>query len=452
MSRSADYYVLIRGGQRSCYTEVWGALRRELVFGPAALEEWLTTGELADEAPDDLSGLAIVDFDSKVLLWGETEPLEIPAVHSCYQTLLASAWPGFTIQLIPRHNLHVVVDALEDEHPQTDAVPAIANLASPELTAEIAYDEQPTTVAEAANDFLCDFDSNHLEEDELAEDEADDDDDLEAEDDDEDGELPFTEDNEGVWLTTIDKRGKLSQRGLSALPLDLLDGLESAQQDLTALPGVDIPEERYVKGGMVIDHCRQEIGCWGGESPQLLSRLRAGWPAFHVDLLEGGYSDHCQRCHVSGKSLSQTQTLAILLPSLLNNRRVSFATLFQTVGGSVKRTAIQATGCLIFLLSLPLLLAGLFLNRWREIGYAWLTMVVIIAIGFKIIEYRIKAKYRDSIFGQSDQQLATQRPPVAGPTDLAGRKRQLDKLLVTSGLPEFSKVAPHMENLTGFTV
>ena len=64
MSRSAAFCVLIRDGQQQRYAEVWASLRRELIWGADEFEAWLVAGGEADWEPEDISAVAVVDFDT----------------------------------------------------------------------------------------------------------------------------------------------------------------------------------------------------------------------------------------------------------------------------------------------------------------------------------------------------------------------------------------------------
>ena len=48
--------------------------------------------------PEDISSVALVDFDNKKLLWGEQDGFETARSYSVYNRLLNKTWPGFSIE------------------------------------------------------------------------------------------------------------------------------------------------------------------------------------------------------------------------------------------------------------------------------------------------------------------------------------------------------------------
>lgn len=419
MSRSAVYCVLIRDGKKRWFAEVWGSLRRELIWGPEAFEAWLAAGEEVDWEPEDVSGAAIVDFDAKTLAWGEQEVVTPPRALTLYRQILQNAWPGFAIKQLPSTELSTPLYALLDSGEQP--------MSEDEDDEDEAWEERPSTVAEAAEYFYPQEDD-------------------EEEEDDEESEQPFSEDCPGAWLTIVDQNGKLRQRRLSAVSVDLLSGEKSAVQAVAKLGPLELPAEKHVTEGLWIEIGQRKIGYWGSEGEAIVERLRNGWSGWTVELAESGYAQQCQISELPGTPMSDAEALGQLLPALLSNKRMSMANLIGAVGGSLKKTAIKATGCLTLILSLPIVLTGFFMDRWKEAGYAIIALVVIVAGLFKFFEYRLKAKFKNSGLAEMDDSLDEQRPAVAGPLDEETRKHRVDAMLAACSLPALAEIEPHFDD------
>ncbi|MCC9641064.1 hypothetical protein LOC71_02180 [Rhodopirellula sp. JC740] len=415
MSRSAAYCVLIRDGNSRWFADVWGNLRRELVWGPDALESWLTAGEEIDWDPEDVCGAAIIDFDAQTLAWGEQDTLSPPRARALHHQLLQVAWPNFKIKRLAEHELDTTLySLLEEESPEEDDQPGL-------------WDDRHETVLEAARYFYPGMDDNEEDEDET----------------------PFSEGNTGAWLSIIDQQGKLRQRGLSGVSVDLLSGDKSAVKALAKLDQVMVPHEKYVTEGLWFDLREKSIHYWGPDGPSTVDGLQSNWANWKVHLADRGYLQQCEAIGVPGKPMTDAEALAIFLPQVLSNKRMTMAGMLGVVGGSLKKTAMKATGCLIVVLSIPILLAAFFMNMWKEAGYALITLVVIVAAVFKFIEFKLRSKFRQSGFAEKDEALEEQRPPVAGPLDEPARKQKLDEVLARCGLPPLSQIEPHFEDTAG---
>ncbi|MEZ6090659.1 MAG: hypothetical protein R3C05_22105 [Pirellulaceae bacterium] len=431
MSRSAAYFVLIRDGKASCFAEVWGTLYRELVWGPEAFEAWLTAGEETDWEPEDVSGIAIVDFDSRTLAWGESDVVMSPRGHLLYCRLLENSWPGFSLIDMSISELYRRLDALTDDGDE---------LRDRDDEESGPWEPRPDTVREAIENFRG-IDDEDEDEDYDDEDDEDGDD-----DDDDDFDPPFSEYCKGAWITIIDQDGKLRQRGMSAVSVDLLSGDRSTIDELIALEPVEVPEEKYVTEGLWMDLGNRTIQFWGTEGLSVVHRLRSGWPDWNVALADQGYRQQCQISGLDGKPMSDAEALAEFLPHVLSNKRMTLANVFGAMGGSLKKSAIKATGCLTFVLALPILLVGFFMDQWKAAGYALLTLVIIVVVLFKFVEMKIKSKFNRSGMSARDHDLEEQRPPVAGPLDETTRKKRISQMLVDCGLPTMAEVEPHFAN------
>lgn len=406
MSKSVTYSILIRDGNKRCFEDLWVPLYRELLWGPDAFEAWLREGEESEWEPEELAGLAVVDFDSNELRWGEREVLELPRVRAAHQRLLQQAWPGFKIRF------------LEDDEMYAEIYGPSEDEASP-------FDDRPETIREAAG--LCDDE---------------DDDDEEYEDEEDEGEA-FDEDYPGAWLTIIDDRGTVRHRLVRELSADLLGGDETVLQAITDLKSAEVPPEAVVKEGCWINVKDRAIGVWGGTGVRrCFPAMEEAWSDWRVSWAEQGYADQGAASGVPGIAMTDAQVLARFMRNVLSAKRLDMANALGSMGGQLKKTALQATGCLVLLLSLPILLVGYLMGRLKEAGYGIIGLVVIVAIAFKVIEWKIKAKFRQAPFNQQEQAGDT-RPPAAGPLDEPTRRQALDQLLIASGFPSLAEIEPH---------
>lgn len=414
MSRSAVLFVLIRSGERRMFAEIWGNLARELIWGPQVLEQWLAEGEEIDDDIEDIAGLAVVDFDSKSLTWGDRDSFSIQKAKELHTKLVQSAWQGFSVKSISPTSLDAHVNELlgyengiDDEEP---------------------YNERHDTVAEAAECFF-------LSEEELAE----------MEEEDESFE-PFSEGLEGAWITIADPKSKIRQRGLESLPNDLLSGNAGALQAVAKLPPIELPKEKYVTEGIHFDLVKRSISYWGNDADPVVKKLNAGWKGWNVQQIDGGYTKQCEFSGLPGKPVSDAEALGTFMAKVLSNKRFTMANLLGAVGSSLKSNAIKATGCLTMILALPIILAAGFLGKWKEGGYALIALVVIIVILFKIAEYKLKSKFKQSTFAEKDEYLEEQRSPAAGPLDENVRREKLDEILAKCDLPLLKEIEPHFED------
>lgn len=417
MSRSAAFRVLIRDGQQRRYAEVWASLRRELIWGADEFEAWLVAGGEADWEPEDISAVAVVDFDTKVLAWGEVDSLSSGRSNALYGQLLQHAWAGFSISEIPGEGLERVFCELIDVPFDSDD--------------EEEWDERPEDVQTAASYLLPGMSRDEDEEED-------------EEEDDYEDEPPFSEENPGAWVTIIERTGAVSQRGLIELSEDVLSGKQSVLAALTDLEPVELPAEKFVVEGLLIDQQQQRIVYWGTGGEKLVGKLHDGWAGWSVESLLDGYLQQCQASGLAGVPMNDAEVLGGFVPGLLSNKRFRLANLLGAMGVSLKNSAITATGCLTMVLALPILLVALFTGLWKESGYALLTLVAIVVMGFKVIEAKLKSQVQGA-FSESEVELEELRPPVAGPIDEAPRWERMDQMLNACQLPRLAEIEPYFD-------
>lgn len=416
MSRSVIYSVLIRDGQKRCFADVWGTLHRELFWGAEAFEGWLSQGEETEDEPEELSGAVIVNFDRREMRWGEREVLDLPRVQAVYQRLLEASWPGFTITALSSSEIEAEVrgindDKHADEHPDGDD----------ENDVQLSGD-RPATVREAAG-----FS-------------ADEEDESEDEDDEPDNN---PDDMIRAWLTIVDQNGKVRQRVLELISADLIAGVKTAVQDLAKLKAVEVPPEKSVLEGMWINLKDKEIGVWGGQSARRdFPRLQQAWSKWNVHWAVNGYADQCSVGGLPGIAMTDAEALAKFIPQVLSVKKFDVMNLAGALGGSLRKTAIKATGCLLIVLAVPVLLAGFFMDKLKEAGYTVAALVVIAAIAFKVVELKVRSRFRKSPFSSADESADT-KPAVAGPLDETDRRRSMDRILNACGFPSLKELEPH---------
>lgn len=454
MSKPVAYSVLIRDGQKQHYEEVWVNPYRELIWGPEAFVEWLEAGGETEDEPEELSGIAIVDFDSQTLQWGQQEVESLPAVQLAQQKLLQQAWPGFEITYLSDDQMYKIA----------------RSMARPEGTSTERYDEDEDsdvpqvpriTIAGLESD---DFEDRSAEDDDEEEEEEEPDDDdgpltfrlptvREAAghyDNDEDGEDEDEEDNDdddpdfpSAWVTIVDQHGKVRHRRIQEISKDLLTGIRTAVQDLAQLKAAEVPPEKSVTEGFWINVKDKQIGIWGGHATlACLDTLQNSWPKWNVVWAANGYRDQCTLSGVPGIPMTDTEVLVKFIPQVLSAKKMDFGEIFSAMGGGLKKTAMKATGCLVLVLSLPILIGGIFLGKPKEASFAILTLGIVVAVIFKVIEFRIKSKFKNAPFNQS-LDIPSNRPPVAGPLDPQERQTELDRLLTGCGYPTVSNLQPH---------
>ena len=421
-------FVLVRGGQRRLYLDHNGIdyVFRDVVWGADAFESWVTTAEEIDQWTDEASGGAVVDFDARMLVWsGTRSAINVPAVADVYQRLLDHAWPKFQVEYGP-HGMASLAIAADQPGVDDD---------------QLQPEDRCQTIADAAgsNDALEDLKKDDQEEDEelrLDEDPYDifDDDDLRA------------------WVTLIDENGTVRHYHLHHIPLDLIGAHPDLVQTLKGLPAADLPSEGQVIEGMWIDVPRREVGVWGGPDFQLhfadIERAWKGWTVRHSSFAEDalGYGDQCAISGPVGVTLSDAEALGMIAPQILSTKRFDLVDVFGEAGTKFKSFAKQATGCLVTVLAMPVVLFGLVSGDWRSAGITLAILVAIVVVVFKFVELKVRQNFRRSIIGSLNAAGETNpHPSAAGPMDEQERRRQLNALLVGAGLPSIAEIEPHFK-------
>jgi hypothetical protein len=202
-----------------------------------------------------------------------------------------------------------------------------------------------------------------------------------------------------------------------------------------------VPPEAVVAEGMWIDESKRTIDIWGDRALQQtgLPQIRENWQGWTVVWADGGYAEQCQACGLAGVPLSDAEALAKILPVILSTKRFDMSTVFGALGGGIKRTAVKATGCLLFVVCLPLVIFGLVSGNWKAVGISVGVTVAVVIAAFKYIEYRFKRSFRKKV---SDVGSISEAPPAAGPLDESLRRQRLDGTLAQARLPRLSEVEP----------
>ncbi|NUQ63343.1 MAG: hypothetical protein HUU20_12760 [Pirellulales bacterium] len=399
-------FGLIRDGQPRFYGDRWAVvfLHREILFGPDDFEAWVTQLEELDEWSDECSGGAVADYDRKKLVWyAEVEPLRIPRLSAIYQRLLQAAWPGFDVAFA-HQGMRELSKAVGIDAP-----------------GETYGDQQPETVREAAR-------IHDQEEPE----------DSEA---DEEGEetAHFDEEENRAWVTVVAADGAVRHRQLEHLPADLLNANNEPLSALRDLPPAEVPPEAVVVEGMWINEPKKSIGVWGARAlHEKLPDIRKGWEGWTVEWAERGYEEQCQVAGPAGVPLREAEALAKLLPTILSTKRFDISTVLGALGGGLKKTAMKATGCLLIVLCLPLVIFGLVSGNWKAVLISIAITCAVVIAAFKMIERRVKRSFASKVPGAGDDRA----PPAAGPLEEPLRRQRIDQLLIAAGLPRLVEVEP----------
>lgn len=405
--------ALIRGDHTRVYGNRWAAvfLHRELMWGPDDFEAWVGQQpelELEDWETGDAG--AVADYDRKKLVWcGSPEALRIPRLSALYGRLLQAAWPGFEVVR------------------STVGCSDLSQCLGLAATGEPYKPHRPESIAEAARTA-----------DEVAaiadEEEAEDSGDRSADE-------PFGEDEIRAWVTILGADGTIRHRHLERLSADLLRGDADALSALAQLRPAAVPPEAVVAEGLWIDETKKTLGVWGDRALEQieLPEIREQWSGWSVTWADGGYAEQCRACGLMGIPLSDAEALAKILPMILSTKQFDVSTVMGALGAGLKRTAMKATGCLLFVICLPLVVFGLVSGNWKAVGISiGITCLVVIAL-FKMVEYRFKRSFRNKVSGA---EADGKSPPAAGPLDASLRRQRLDALLARSHLPKLSEVEP----------
>ncbi|MGI9471504.1 MAG: hypothetical protein ACR2NZ_08235 [Rubripirellula sp.] len=396
-------FVLIRDGDIRYFQDRFANvfLFRDLLWGPEALERWLSESDEIDDWTDDVVGGVVADIDRRRLMWhGDDEMLRIPRKWSAYEKLLQAAWPGFEIGFATRGLRDLAAAAGEsDAADYEDETPARCE-----------------TVNEAAG-----FDSDEL---------------------DDDPEDMYDDEDERAWVTVVDDEGVIRHRNLQEISEDLIDGRESALRRVLELPPGDLPRESAVIEGMWIDEPRQEIGLWGGpRTRRAFGQMNSSWDGYAVMWADDGYSQQCAVSGPEGIPMTEAEALGAFLPTVLSTKRFDLASVFNAVGGQLKKTAAKATGCFVGLICTPVLLFGAISGSWKAVFITVGIVVLFFVIVFKVVELRFKKKFAVAELASDGEE--GERPAVVGPLNEQVRRQELDGLLQRAGLPSIAEIEPH---------
>ena len=400
-------FGLIRDGETRYYADRWAVvfLHREIMYGPDDFEAWVTQLEELEEWEEECNGGAVVDYDRKKLIWySEAQSLQVPRVNAVYNRLLQAAWPGFEVA--------IAHEGMKD----------LAEAVGAEDGGEWYGEERPETVREAAR----------MDDDE---DEPEDDDEEEEE---EEEYQRFDDDDVRAWVTIIEADGAVRHRHLSQLSEDLLMASADPLQALVDLPPDEVPAEGVLVEGIWIDQANKSIGIWGAHALQKrLPDIQSGWEGFTVQWAERGYEQQCEVAGPAGVPLTDAEALAKLLPSILTTKRFDMSTVLGALGGGLKKTAMKATGCLLVVICLPLVIFGLVSGNWTAVLISVAATCVVVIAAFKVIEYKVK----NSLMGKMPvANEGDQAPPAAGPLDESQRRERIDQLLAAANLPTLAEV------------
>jgi hypothetical protein len=403
-------FVFVRDKTCRFYLDRWAGvfLFRDLIWGPDQLENWAqTTTELADWT-NDIGGGVVVDYDEHKMTWyNDNGQLDVPKVADVYDRLLKNAWPDFAVSFADG-GLSDLANAAGVEHP--DGV---------EFDDEVYRAE---TVGEAG---------------------IEDNDEQDEDNEDEDDQDLFDLETVLAWVTIISQDGTIQQRTLQQLPDDLLNGDDGVLLELEKLGQTEIPPESIVGGGMWIDVGKGEIRLWGARSVRRdLVRVQEGWQGWDVQWAEGGYPDQCQLDGALGTSMSEVAALARIVPTMLSTKRFDLGMVFGVLGDKLKETAIKATGCLLMLICIPMLVLGFVTERLPAMAVSIGVVFCLAVIVFKYGEHRVRKSFSQSNSKSAGGDTSESRP-VPGPLDDGERRAQLNVLLNRCGMASVDQIEPH---------
>ncbi len=428
-------FAIIRDGQKRFYGDQWASamLHRDLVWGPEAFEAWITTLSELDEWYGDVEGGVVVDFDRRRLIWCiPGEMLSVPKVAAVYGQLLAKAWPKY--EIVAASSGYELNEAL--------GISAV----SAEDQEQYKLEDRSQSIRQAFGEDDEDEDDDDDDEDESVEEDTDDDDEAQADSDpqaaprSETLAYEFDEDELRAWVTVTEVDGSIRHRQLLELSVDLLKGVPQALSDLKQLPPSEVPKEAVVKEGMWIEEAERTIGIWGGpKTKATLALVERSWNGWDIQWAQRGYAQHCAATGPNGQPLSTEQALAKIVPILLSTQRFDMSTFFGAVGGSIKKTAMKATGCLLVVICSPLLIFGAVSGNWTAVLITVAIVVALVAIAFKVLERKVKRSMKSTL---SRSQSEPTGPATAGPLDTEARRQALDQLLAAAGFPSVKKLEP----------
>ncbi|MEM8944089.1 MAG: hypothetical protein AAGD11_02820 [Planctomycetota bacterium] len=409
-------FTLIRDGKRRHYADRWASatLRREVMWGPVDFEAWVEQFEQLDEWDDCCSGGAVVDYDNHLLLWsGDISSFQAPRMWRTYCQLMTAAWPNFQVKF---------ADNGTDQFADYLGIPLSQEAADEgeDDNDNEEYEHRPPTVVEARRD---------------------DPDDQEASD------VDPNDESLRAWITLIDDDGNARQRQLSELTLDLLRGESPAINALTALPPAEIPKEAYVSEGLLLNPTKRTARIWG--SSELLNRMKQYgklWKGWQLKWTHHGYADQCAASGTKGLPMSDIDALAKILPLILSTEQLNLGAVMDALGDGVKKFAEKTTGCLTFLICIPLVLFGAFSGNWTAVAYSVGATIFVISALFILVTRRFRNAVKKNIPQNDPDEEST---VVAGPLEEDARRARVNQLLLRADLPSLDEVEPHFKAVSG---
>ncbi|TWU04701.1 hypothetical protein [Stieleria varia] len=383
-------FVFVQGNEKRYFYDQWAApvLVRELLWGPVALQQWLTEDEELEDWTDEISGGAVVDLVTRDLIWySDTSAYEIQRMQDVIARLIRAAWPGFNVRYATDGAIELAQAAGETDWDDDESEPM----------------SRPESIDEAA----------------------------------------MEDENEGLlaWITLIDESERVSHLHVTALPLDFIRGPQHFLSALQDEVGDEMPEEMVCQEGVWIDVPARRIGLWGvHETTKLLDDLKRNWQGWQVDWIEHGYEEQCAVSGPSGEPITDAQVLRLITSVLLSTDRFDLRQFYRMAGQQFKRSARRATGCLTTLLCMPLIIYALLSGNWKWPLILVTTVVVLVTLLFKSIEIAIKQKYSQSQLGDRGADRNPSRAPAAGPLGPDQRRAALDKTLRAAGLPSLAEI------------
>lgn len=409
-------FVLIRDGEKRFFVDSWASatLRREVMWGPDDFQAWVEQFEQLEEWSDDCSDGALVDYDKQTLVWsGDVSSFQTPRIWQTYSRLLATAWPNFTVKLASQ-GIEDIAAYLGLPRADDDD-----DIEDNEIDDEDDYELRPLKLEDARRD------------------------DPEEEEDDEDDSLR-------AWITLVEEDGTTRQRQLSQLPLELLKCEPAVIAALAELPPAEIPKETLVSEGIILNPSKKTARIWG--SDELLGRMKQFgklWKGWQLKWTHRGYLEQCAASGTKGLPMSEIDVLARILPLVLSTEQVNLGVFMDALGGGVKKFAKKATGCLIFVLCIPLVLFGVFSGNWTAVFYA-MSATIVVVIG---MYWLVARKFRKAVACKVPKTAGDdQESVVAGPQEEAARKSRIDQLLRQAKLPRLAEVEPHFPEKSGLEV
>ncbi len=177
-----------------------------------------------------------------------------------------------------------------------------------------------------------------------------------------------------------------------------------------------------------------------------MKKYKEHWQGWKLTWLKRGYADQCAASGTMGMPMTHAEAVAKVVPLILSTQQFDANAMLGAIGGGLKGFANKAVGCLLIVLSLPLVIFALVSGNWQSALIA-IAVTSLIVIGlYQFVIYRFKRAVRKGL-SQVDQQ----RPNalVAGPQDEEARRQRVDQLLKLAKLPRLAEVEHLFSKKTG---